>query len=64
MGGMSKNIGFTKKEAEKLAKLFCRCGEWDIYGEVEAYAQKEEHIDKEFRLLTEWVVVLRKRRDE
>jgi len=68
---VSRNIGFTKKEAEELAKKldgFCVC---DVVGspeqpEVEAYAQKEEHFKSMMgngdAHTHQWIVVLQKRK--
>ena len=64
---MSKNIGFTKKEAEELVNDIP-----DVYGDgdIEAYAQKEEHFHHGCGECHpdggkyEYIVVLRKRRDK
>jgi len=64
---MSKNIGFTKKEAEDLV---CQFELQSGTSNVEAYAQKKENfrlsegeaMEKEYT--HEYIVVLRKRRDK
>lgn len=58
---MSKNVGFTKKEAEELAKDFN-----ENQATIEAYAQKEEHFKSMMGngdvSSYQWIVVLQKRR--
>jgi hypothetical protein len=54
---MTKNIGFTKKEAEALIDELGIAVFKNMA--VEAYAQKEDYI-----LNHEYIVVLRKRRGE
>ena len=57
---MMKNIGWTKKRAEDMAK---RCKT----SEVDAYAQKEEYFNRYFNRHFgvesnyQWIVVLQKR---
>ena len=53
---MAKNIGWSKKVAEKTAKS---------YGEsyMDAYAQKEEHFNGHFGVEStyQWIVILQKK---
>jgi hypothetical protein len=49
---MSRNIGFTKKEAQAVAKTLNRQPLWDVF------AQKEEHYNHPSY---QWVVVLQKK---
>jgi hypothetical protein len=64
---MSKNIGFTKNEAEWIAKQLA--GYWDKHGDIHADALQESHfkptsdVSKMFGYTHEYIVVLRKRRD-
>ena len=65
---MSRNIGFTKKEAEELVENLKDLQTCDCEGapNIEAYAQKQSHWNERAigKICThEYIVVLRKRRE-